>query len=85
MTQRELVMVWREFPLDEALYIFLSLSLHNESVKSSMCSIKYERNPNGTLLILTRPGLVSKIFQDFSSHRIFEHMHGALNIDKNKN
>jgi len=26
-----------------------------------------------------------KTFQDFSSHRILRHMHGALNIDENKN
>jgi hypothetical protein len=26
-----------------------------------------------------------KIFQDSSSHRIFRHMHGVLNIDENKN
>jgi hypothetical protein len=36
-----------------------------------------------------RPCLVDpkkpKTFQDFPSHRIFKHMHGALNIDKNKN
>ena len=63
----------------------LSLSIMNLSSHQCVVLIKYERNPNGTLLILTRPGLVSKIFQDFSSHRIFEHMHGALNIDKNKN
>jgi len=28
---------------------------------------------------------VRKNFQDFPSHRIFGRMHGALNIDKNKN
>jgi len=32
-----------------------------------------------------RPCLVCKNFQDFPSHRIFVHMHGALNIDENKN
>jgi len=32
-----------------------------------------------------RPCLVLKIFQDSSSHRIFGRMHGALNIDENKN
>ena len=32
-----------------------------------------------------RPCLVSKNFQDFPSHRIFIHMHEALNVDKNKN
>ena len=29
--------------------------------------------------------LVRKNFQDFSSHRIFDRMHEALNIDENKN
>ena len=28
---------------------------------------------------IIRPCLVPKKFQDFLSHRIFEHMHGALN------
>jgi hypothetical protein len=28
---------------------------------------------------------LSKILQDFSSHRIFEHMHETLNIDKKNN
>jgi hypothetical protein len=28
------------------------------------------------------PRLVSKIFQDFMSHRMFGHMHRALNVDK---
>jgi hypothetical protein len=28
--------------------------------------------------------LVSKIFQDFPSHRMFRHMYGALNIDGKK-
>jgi len=32
-----------------------------------------------------RPCLVRKNFQDSPSHRIFDRMHGALNIDKNKN
>ena len=32
-----------------------------------------------------RPGLVRKNFQDFPSHRIFGRMHGALNINENKN
>jgi len=32
-----------------------------------------------------RPCLVRKIFQDFPSHRILRHMHGALNIHENKN
>ena len=31
------------------------------------------------------PGLVGKNFQNFPSHRIFSRMHGALNINKNKN
>jgi hypothetical protein len=35
---------------------------------------------HGTL----RPCLVPKIFQDSSSHQIFGHIHGALNIDKKK-
>jgi hypothetical protein len=26
----------------------------------------------------------SKFFQDFSSHRMFEHMYGALNVDEKK-
>jgi len=30
-------------------------------------------------------GVVRKNFQDFPSHRIFGRMHGALNIDENKN
>jgi len=34
---------------------------------------------------LLRPCLVRKNFQDYPSHRIFGRMHGALNIDKNKN
>jgi len=29
--------------------------------------------------------LVRKSFQDSPSHRIFDRMHGALNIDENKN
>jgi hypothetical protein len=29
--------------------------------------------------------LVTKIFQDFPSHQMFGHMHGALNIDERKN
>jgi len=29
--------------------------------------------------------LVSKSFQDFSSHRILRHMHETLNIDKKDN
>jgi hypothetical protein len=32
-----------------------------------------------------RPRLVSKNFQDFPLHRIFGHMHGALNIDEKTN
>ena len=32
-----------------------------------------------------RPCLVRKNFQDSPSHRIFGRMHGALNIDENKN
>ena len=32
-----------------------------------------------------RPRLVSKIFQNSLSHRIFRHIHKALNIDKNNN
>jgi hypothetical protein len=32
-----------------------------------------------------RPCLVRKNFQDSPSHRIFDHMHAALNKDKNKN
>jgi hypothetical protein len=32
-----------------------------------------------------RPCLVSKKNQNFPSHRILRHMHGALNIDENKN
>ena len=32
-----------------------------------------------------RPCLVRKNFQDFPSHRIFGHMHRALNMDENKN
>ena len=31
-----------------------------------------------------RPCLVSKFFQDFPSHRILRHMHGALNIHENR-
>ena len=34
---------------------------------------------------LSRPCLVRKNFQDSLSNRIFGRMHGALNIDKNKN
>jgi hypothetical protein len=33
---------------------------------------------------LNKP-LVSKNFQDSPSHGIYIHMHGALNIDENKN
>jgi hypothetical protein len=33
--------------------------------------------------ILLRPCLVRKKIQDSPSHRIFGHMHGALNKDKN--
>ena len=36
-------------------------------------------------LALFRPCLVAKNFQDFSSYRILQHMHGALNIHENKN
>jgi len=36
-------------------------------------------------LLFVRPCLVRKKFQDSSSHRIFGRMHGALNIDENKN
>jgi serine/threonine protein kinase len=32
-----------------------------------------------------RPRLVTKNFQDSPSHRMFEHMHGALNVDEKKN
>ena len=32
-----------------------------------------------------RPCLVRKNFQDSPLHRIFGRMHGALNIDENKN
>jgi len=32
-----------------------------------------------------RPCLVRKIFQDSPSHQILRHMHGALNINENKN
>jgi hypothetical protein len=28
--------------------------------------------------------LFSKIFQDFSSHQIFKHIHGTLNVDEKK-
>jgi hypothetical protein len=36
-------------------------------------------------LLKLRPCLVSKNFQDSSSHQIFGRMHEALNIDENKN
>ena len=40
------------------------------------------------LVVTTRALFTSsqkpKIFQDSPSHRIFRHMHGVLNIDKNK-
>jgi len=42
-----------------------------------------------TILSLTKALFSSpqkpKTFQDSSSHRILRHMHGTLNIDKNKN
>ena len=38
-----------------------------------------------TLVLPLRPGLVPKIFFPKISHRIFGHMHGALNVDKRKN
>jgi len=38
-----------------------------------------------SLRAVLRPRLVRKNFQDFSSHQIFGHMHGALDKDKNKN
>ena len=51
-------------------------------------------NENATVFILQdeaaavwglTPCLVSKNFQNSSSHRIFIHMHEALNVDENKN
>jgi len=36
-------------------------------------------------VMIIRPCLIRKNFQDFPSHRIFSRMHGALNINENKN
>ena len=40
--------------------------------------ISAQKDPNA----VDRPGLVPKFFLQHLSHRIFEHMHGALNIIK---
>jgi hypothetical protein len=42
----------------------------------------YSTNSSKALFTSTQK---PKNFQDFSSHRIFRHMNGVLNIDENKN
>jgi hypothetical protein len=43
--------------------------------------LRYEELVSGGHMVLS-PCLVLKNFQDSLSHRMFRHMHGALNIDE---
>jgi len=49
-----------------------------------LAALDYGATSTGLQLLL-QPCLVRKSFQNSPSHRIFNRMYGALNIDKNKN
>jgi len=67
------------------------LSLFIEFIKHVVVFFSHNKLANSISVITfcetpsVRPCLVRKNFQNFPSHRIFVRMHGALNIDENKN
>jgi hypothetical protein len=74
------IKIWQNnYEVRKHILLYLLTYTENKNIANVPEGVRYY------LQHYIRPCLVPKIFQDFSSHRMFGHMHEALNVDERKN